>query len=1092
MLTKDFLNTVITSTAPGYFCLALSNGSGAWLEEWHRWPDDVDKIIGRAEKMQHTANVYFSSYLFRAPQSTKENVLPSRTIQADLDDADLNDLPREPAVLVETSPGRHQAYWILSTPAPTLEAHEEISRKITYSIPLCDRSGWPLGRKVRLPDTLNHKYLSGVKPVRIVRTSLKQYEPEEFEALPEVPQFVIDHYDNSFIENPIGTDPATTADTGLELLEAIRPNIPMRVYLQYSVVQADRSEALWALMCWGFKAGLSRGQVFTLARDSANNKFRDLKHRADQDLAKDVLRAEHAVNSNQQDARALIQGIFKTDLPSIDKKRQIFNIVLSELKGAGEFIRTRNGLSWYVRRDVGRPVSITTNSEALHTMLDVQFGMNFTEPETKYVVQGLKSYTGGLPETSVQSALSYYDPEEQHLLIHTGRRDVLRVTRSGMEHGVDGSYNVIFPWSSSVEPFIPAVIRGGDIDWGEELFGKGRRGFGTAVENITNMTPSQAKALLQVWLMFVLFRNIADTRPIIASLGQPGCMAGDTTIEFRRGDHSARSLRIRDAYHNWCTRWDHRIPTRMRSVKDGVIAWRDVAGIVSSGKKLTYHVTVGARKPIRLTLDHRFLTPTGYKALADLSVGDTVLVGGANLHGRGRPGVSRREISALHHPYGREKYVGNYGPYNFVSKARLVLEASLNGLSYSDFVHILRTDERRSRTLQYLDRCVSAHHKNENPVDDRLENLEALTKAEHDVHHGYNNVRNFGAWSGLWSTATSRIMAIEPYGEEDTYDIQMADVHAPNFLTNASGPVLHNSGKTTLFKRVYTFLYGRRKSIGAVTDMDDFDQATSSDPLVILDNVDTWERWLPDRIALSAGTSDVIKRKLYTDTDTITLSRQAVVGVTAHNPKFGREDVADRFLLFTYKRLRDEDFIAEGEILADIYRQRNALWGAVLRDIQKVLSTPMPDKSELPHFRIEDFARFGLWMARALGVERDFRASIEDVKTSQQAFSLEEEGMLVAAIMRFVSKSRDARHYTTSQLWAMLENCCDDPRMFGHVYKNSVQLSKKISAMQQALRRIVRIEQSTNDAGNRTWLITQKEEHNGADADLNGTVTDLG
>jgi len=822
MLTKDFLNTVITSTTPGYFCLALSNGSGAWLEEWHRWPDDVDKIIGRAEKMQHTANVYFSSYLFRAPQSTKENVLPSRTIQADLDDADLNDLPREPAVLVETSPGRHQAYWILSTPAPTLEAHEEISRKITYSIPLCDRSGWPLGRKVRLPDTLNHKYLSGVKPVRIVRTSLKQYEPEEFEALPEVPQFVIDHYDNSFIENPLGADPATTADTGLELLEAIRPNIPMRVYLQYSVVQADRSEALWALMCWGFKAGLSRGQVFTLARDSANNKFRDLKHRADQDLAKDVLRAEHAVNSNQQDARALIQGIFKTDLPSVDKKRQIFNIVLSELKGAGEFIRTRNGLSWYVRRDVGRPVSITTNSEALHTMLDVQFGMNFTEPETKYVVQGLKSYTGGLPETSVQSALSYYDPEEQHLLIHTGRRDVLRVTRAGMEHGVDGSYNVIFPWSSSVEPFIPAVARGGDIDWGEELFGKGRRGFGTAVENITNMTPSQAKALLQVWLMFVLFRNIADTRPIIASLGQPG------------------------------------------------------------------------------------------------------------------------------------------------------------------------------------------------------------------------------------------------------------------------------SGKTTLFKRVYTFLYGRRKSIGAVTDMDDFDQATSSDPLVILDNVDTWERWLPDRIALSAGTSDVIKRKLYTDTDTITLSRQAVVGVTAHNPKFGREDVADRFLLFTYKRLRDEDFIAEGEILADIYRQRNALWGAVLRDIQKVLSTPMPDKSELPHFRIEDFARFGLWMARALGVERDFRASIEDVKTSQQAFSLEEEGMLVAAIMRFVSKSRDARHYTTSQLWAMLENCCDDPRMFGHVYKNSVQLSKKISAMQQALRRIVRIEQSTNDAGNRTWLITQKEEHNGADADLNGTVTDLG
>lgn len=796
LTTREFLKTVITCPEGGYFCLAVSNGAG-WLEEWHHWPEDLDKIVERAEAQAAHANVYFSSYLFRAPQSIKENVLPTRTIQADLDNAELIHLPKKPNVLVETSPGRHQGYWILDEVLPS-EAHEEISRKVTYSIPLCDRSGWPLGRKVRIPNTLNHKYLDGPKSVRVISRHDDTYSPDTFEALPEVPHYLVEHFDDNFIENP-----EEVSDHPLEILETIKDNIPVKVYVQFAQRQEDRSEALWALLCWGFKSGLDRKQVFTLAKGSANNKFADLKHRGEQDLAKDVLRAEHTVRSNYQDPRLLVYNVFKSSLPALDKKRNISAIVLDEMKKQGEFLHTYGGLGWYIRRDVGRPISITVASEQLQALLDVQFGLNATEPETRYCVHALRAYVYTLPETAIQSALSYYDSSQRHLLLHTGRREVLRITANNIEHIVDGAYNVVFPWMQSAEAFTPNLRA--DVDWGSEVFGDGERGFGTSVANVSNLTPPQATALLRVWLLFLLFRNAANTRPILASFGQPG------------------------------------------------------------------------------------------------------------------------------------------------------------------------------------------------------------------------------------------------------------------------------SGKTTLFKKVYGLLYGRRKSISAVTTVDDFDHATASDPLLVLDNVDTWEKWLPDRLALSAGTSDVVRRKLYTDIDTITLRRQAVVGVTAHNPKFGREDVADRFLLFSFERFGK--FVSEEAILSDIDKKRNAIWGAIVKDIQRVLNTPLPT-SGIPQFRIEDFAKYGLWIARAIGVEADFKASIEDVKDSQTSFSLEEEGLLVASVIKYTQRANKEpdKYYTAAQIWSMLESCSDDPKSFGVLYKNSVLLSKKLSTLQASLKKIVDIDMGVNDTGGRVWRIKKKEQ----------------
>jgi len=795
MELTDFLDLVITASE-GFFCFASGGPNvGGWSERWFRWPDERALILHAVETSRGDQNVYFSTYLFVGPSHTPTNALPTRTIQADLDDADLNDLPIEPTVLVRTSPGRHQAFWVLNEALP-LDLHETISRKLTYAIPKCDHSGWPLGRIVRVPDTFNFKYLDGPKPVEVIAASYRTYDVSEFELLPEAGSTNEAADENKFLES-VRT---LALDIGpQELLESIKPpKINARTYLQYSSPATDRSEALWGLMCQAFKAGLERESVYWLAWHSANNKFRDLRYHAERELAKDVLRAEATVRKPGADPRIVINESRKMTPASV-RKQTILAQVIDFMRQRGTFVHATNDTTWYIRRDVGRPVLVNSHSEFLDALLDLEYGLNLTEVEHNYTAAGLSNYCRNLPANAVTSALSYYDQDSNTLLLHTGRKDVLRITPTNVTTIVDGGHGVVFPWQTSCVPWSYVDGAAANYDWAEALFG--RSGNHDALHNIIGMERDAAKALMRTWFLFLLFRSVAVSRPILATFGQPG------------------------------------------------------------------------------------------------------------------------------------------------------------------------------------------------------------------------------------------------------------------------------SGKSTLFRKLYALLYGRQKAIGSVTKEDDFDHAVSADPLVVLDNVDSWASWLPDRLALSASTSDVVRRKLWTDSDTVVLKRQALVAITAHNPRFGREDVADRLLLLSFERLAD--FVPEQTIIDGVMRQRDAIWSGVVRDCQLVMATPMPDSG--PQFRVEDFGRIGQWISSAIGCNEEFRAAILSIKFGQRNFSLEEDGILVSAIRRAVAFKGVIGPSTPGQLWSTLEGSSPDPQAFTRTYRNSTALGKKMLTLQDSLRLMFDADWTIEPmGGTKIWTIRAK------------------
>lgn len=793
--TVEFLDMVVTGDK-GWFVLAFGNNGVGWKEEWYEWPTQKDAIAERAEAMASQTNVYFSTYLFADKSTTKDNVLFTRTIQADLDEADINSLPIPPNVLVQTSPGRHQGYWILDRVLDP-EVHEILSRKLTYSIPKCDRSGWPLGRKVRVANTINYKYLDGTKPVTVVAVSAKHVTPDQLELLPDVPKHVDDIADEEFLNEQI--EPSVGPQ---ELLFSIKDKIPPTVYLQYNAQQTDRSAALWALMCAAFRAGLSRAEVFHLGKHSANNKFAQLHYHADRELAKDVLRAEAVVQSGKTDARALIANARKLGGPAAEKRRYMLECVQGCMQDEGVFYHTSDDSLYYIRSDIGRPITLSSRSEYLWTLMEMEFGLNPSETEHTYIIHGLVNTSRAMPMNGRMSVLSHYDEGTEMVLLHSGRTIVYEITKHGTRALTDGAHNVVFPWHPSNEVF-RLDQTGLDVPWEDVLF------EGT-VDNIIGLSREEAMSIMKTWFLFILFRQSAVSRPIIALFGQPG------------------------------------------------------------------------------------------------------------------------------------------------------------------------------------------------------------------------------------------------------------------------------SGKSTTFRRIYALLYGKQRGLSSVTTPEDFDTATNTEPLVVLDNVDTWASWLPDRLAASISNIDITRRKLYTDSDIVVLKRQAILAVTAHNPRFGREDVTDRLLLFNMRRL--EHFEPEAPLIDKVYNLRNKIWYEVAQDVSRVLNTPKPDTSEIPQMRVEDFARVGFWIARALGYEDAFVRAVSKIRTNQKMFSMEEEQLLVDAIVRLVQSDKKAapteeRWRTPGQLWSALSEIhTNDTPGFQKQYRNGMYLGKKLWNLMDALKEIFDVKFKFDTVkGSRAWYFGEKD-----------------
>ena len=273
-VVKTFLKLAYGPEATGYMCIAfLSQDTGQkreMTERFFHYPDEVDVAAQVVEDGKYLSDVYYCPQLFESKRRRKDNVKSCPTIWADLDECPPNVLQLEPTLLVESSPGRHQALWRLAHAVPPHVA-EDISKRLAYfhAEDGCDRSGWDLTQLLRIPSTPNHKYSSS-PTVTVKHVSRGLYTLDDFQGYPEVKNSV-------FLKTPMPTEDLLPKEPAEDILQQYKHALLPVTYDLFHLDPpqgTDWSERLWKLEMLLLEMQMTREEVFVVAWDAACNKYK--------------------------------------------------------------------------------------------------------------------------------------------------------------------------------------------------------------------------------------------------------------------------------------------------------------------------------------------------------------------------------------------------------------------------------------------------------------------------------------------------------------------------------------------------------------------------------------------------------------------------------------------------------------------------------------------------------------------------------------------------------------------------------------------------------------------------------------------------
>jgi hypothetical protein len=236
-------------------------------EEFFKWPSEMETFLDRIESIEGR-NVYYCPQVFNEPRRLKKTVAYTTCAWADLDTCHPDDLALEPSITIMSSPGKYQGIWLFDRLLEP-DVAENISRRIAaaYKSNGADHC-WNLGRLLRVPYTMNYKYVSPHTVTVVKTTEGGRFRPAEFDVFPQV-------QGNEYMDIPFPGDlPQETAE---ELMEIHKYDISdkARELYQFTPPPGESwSHPLWSLLMHLFEAGLTKEQVFVVANEAACNKFK--------------------------------------------------------------------------------------------------------------------------------------------------------------------------------------------------------------------------------------------------------------------------------------------------------------------------------------------------------------------------------------------------------------------------------------------------------------------------------------------------------------------------------------------------------------------------------------------------------------------------------------------------------------------------------------------------------------------------------------------------------------------------------------------------------------------------------------------------
>lgn len=190
------------------------------------------------------------------------------------------------------------------------------------------------------------------------------------------------------------------------------------------------------------------------------------------------------------------------------------------------------------------------------------------------------------------------------------------------------------------------------------------------------------------------------------------------------------------------------------------------------------------------------------------------------------------------------------------------------------------------------------------------------------------------------------------------------------------------SGKSMACRIVLRSLFGPDVDVhGQPEKSDAFQAMTTHNHILVLDNLDTFNRELQDKIAgLVTGKIDS-SRRLYTNNEEIRFQYRNWLAVTSRTPDtLQRDDLIDRLLILPLTRLDKTKRLRELLFLEEAIEKRGRWWGDVLMVLNRIVAeirrTGIPAQAGL---RMEDWASLSQVMAQAEGQLQIWQSAVNRI-----------------------------------------------------------------------------------------------------------------
>lgn len=271
METKEFFEAIFGS-GEGEAVLVLPNRDGKPTNDyWFSYPEQINDMSDFVWSNEHT-DVWFSPNLFSVRDRHKEFSRYLGIAGADADTCHPDNFRQFPDIVVQSSPGRWQVYYLLDDNDDP-EQVTKLNRRIAqvHKAQGCDPSFINAAKLMRVPGTSNSKHPGTIVIVdhaAMPDTLGKFAELERLYPESEVP----DAYEASVGEMP--DDLAEFIDKNrAKLLNGLPSSQGLRDLIFKEPHPDARSEALFRLMCELYRLGLDDREVMAIAWGSPANKF---------------------------------------------------------------------------------------------------------------------------------------------------------------------------------------------------------------------------------------------------------------------------------------------------------------------------------------------------------------------------------------------------------------------------------------------------------------------------------------------------------------------------------------------------------------------------------------------------------------------------------------------------------------------------------------------------------------------------------------------------------------------------------------------------------------------------------------------------